>query len=191
VLNAAVAVSDEFLDDGVIVSQRGRIADSNHVYEATHGDILEGKPLVVMVNGGPASASEVVAGALQDHKRALLVGSRTFGKGLVQTVLPLRDGDAIVLTTARYYTPNGRNIQTQGIAPDIELAPLKLAKSDAEKLTIREADLKGRLERETSGDPELTGTAPVQEDAELAQHDYTLYESLNALKGLIAYRPIS
>ncbi len=126
VVNAAVALADEFLDRGTIVSEKGRSAGTNHQYDAKPGDLLEGKPLVVIVDGGTASAAEIVAGALQDNRRALLIGTRTFGKGLVQTIMPLRTGDAMVLTTARYYTPSGRSIQAQGIAPDVELAALKL-----------------------------------------------------------------
>lgn len=121
VLDAAVDVSDAFLDAGLIVTANGRGRESNFRHEATAGDLLDGAPLVVMVNGGSASASEIVAGALRDHQRATIVGSRTFGKGSVQTVMPLSNGRAIKLTTSRYFTPSGDSIHDQGIAPDIEL----------------------------------------------------------------------
>ncbi|HFE32809.1 MAG TPA: S41 family peptidase, partial [Gammaproteobacteria bacterium] len=119
VLNAAVEVSDAFLDKGLIVYTKGRIRDSDMKFNATPRTLLDGAPLVVLVNGGSASASEIVAGALQDHKRALIVGTRTFGKGSVQTILPLNNNTALKLTTARYYTPSGRSIQAEGIEPDI------------------------------------------------------------------------
>ncbi|MFN3786484.1 MAG: S41 family peptidase, partial [Thiothrix sp.] len=147
VLNAAVSVSDAFLDSGKIVYTDGRVADAKSEYNASRGDVLEGIPIVVMVNRGSASASEIVAGALQDHKRALVVGQRTFGKGSVQTVLQLDEKTGVKLTTARYFTPTGRSIQAEGIVPDIELKPLKVngeGESDAfEPLT--EADLNKHL----------------------------------------------
>jgi carboxyl-terminal processing protease len=121
VLDAAVDVSDAFLDEGLIVTANGRGRESNFRHEATVGDLLDGAPLVVMVNGGSASAAEIVAGALQDQQRATIVGSTTFGKGSVQTVMPLSNGRAIKLTTSRYFTPSGDSIHERGITPDVEL----------------------------------------------------------------------
>ncbi|HZP12482.1 MAG TPA: S41 family peptidase [Nevskiaceae bacterium] len=210
VLNAAVEVSDAFLDKGTIVSIKGRLADSNREFSANPGDLLNGKPLVVMVNGGSASASEIVAGALQDHHRGVLVGAKTFGKGSVQTVLPLQNDSAIKLTTARYYTPSGKSIQAEGINPDVVIEPVRLAKADVQEaagLEIKEADLKGRLDN-----PDAPAVKPIKvvpaEDADedkkgkkkdkkgkkddkaedtskLIENDFALYESLNLLKGMV------
>jgi carboxyl-terminal processing protease len=190
VLNAAVEVSDAFLDKGNIVSIKGRINDANREYNATPGDMLEGKPLVVLVNGGSASASEIVAGALQDHKRGLLVGTKTFGKGSVQTILPLQNDSAIKLTTARYYTPSGRSIQAEGIGPDIAIRPVKITKAEgAGGGDIAEADLQGALEGDERPveTPEQIEAKKKQseEQQQLAENDYALYEALNLLKGMI------
>src|SRR6476659_289210 len=120
-LDQAIAVSDAFLDRGEIVSTRGRHADETQRYNAHSGDLVAGKPVIVLINGGSASASEIVAGALQDHRRATILGSRSFGKGSVQTIIPIGRAGAIRLTNARYYTPSGRSIQAKGIEPEIEL----------------------------------------------------------------------
>ena len=190
VLNAAVEVSDAFLDKGTIVSIKGRINDANREYNSTPGDLLEGKPLVILVNGGSASASEIVAGALQDHKRGLVVGTKTFGKGSVQTILPLQNDSAIKLTTARYYTPSGRSIQAEGIGPDITIRPVKVTKADPTPGDgLAEADLEGRLsgEERPAETPEQVEARKKQseEQQQLAEQDYALYEALNLLKGMI------
>lgn len=183
VLNGAVGVSDAFINDGLIVYTEGRIDDSSHRYQATPGDSLNGAPLVVLLNGGSASASEIVAGAIQDHKRGIIMGTKSFGKGSVQTIQELRNGSAVKLTTARYFTPNGRSIQAKGIEPDIVLSTLKLSAND-EKAdeSYSESDLEGRLSN-PNGENE-DGEKADSETESLAQSDFQLYEALNLLKGL-------
>ena len=183
VLNGAVVVSEAFINDGLIVYTEGRIDDSSHRYLATPGDSLNGAPLVVLLNGGSASASEIVAGAIQDHKRGIIMGTKSFGKGSVQTIQELRNGSAVKLTTARYFTPNGRSIQAKGIEPDITLNTLKLSANDEKPFeSFSESDLEGRLSNpngESKTDEEIKS-----ESADLAQTDFQLFEALNLLKGL-------
>ncbi len=186
VLNGAVGVSDAFIDSGLIVYTEGRINDSSHRYTATPGDSLNGAPLVVLINGGSASASEIVAGAVQDHKRGIIVGTKSFGKGSVQTIQELHNGSAVKLTTARYFTPNGRSIQAKGIEPDIELSTLKIS-ADAQKARrgFSENDLDGHLSNPNGDDGSTEKAAdgkPVPDN--LAETDFQLFEALNLLKGL-------
>lgn len=185
VLNASVDVSDVFLDGGLIVYTEGRIQNSKMRFEAKKGDILNGRPIVVLVNEGSASASEIVAGALQDHQRGLIVGRTTFGKGSVQTLLPLNNGAAIKLTTALYYTPSGRSIQAEGIKPDIEIDLVKVERVESSKLNnVKEASLEGHL----GNSNKTKGTEVVTEDNEsvnLLSDDYELHEALNLLKSMV------
>ena len=184
VLNAAVDVSDAFLNRGEIGSIKGRSNQANRTFNATPGDLLDGVPLVVLINEASASASEIVAGALQDHSRAVLVGAKTFGKGSVQTIVPLKNDAAIKLTTARYYTPSGRSIQAEGIDPDIAIERVKVEKRDGPK-AITEADLAGRLDNDQLDDLlEAEDDAELKSDPNLAENDFGLFEALNILKGL-------
>jgi carboxyl-terminal processing protease len=185
-LTSAVEVGDDLLDAGTIVTTRGRLAESDLAFRATPGDLLDGAPLVVLVDNGTASAAEIVAGALKDNHRALLMGRRTFGKGSVQTVLPLDAGHAVKLTTARYYTPSGVSIQAEGIKPDIVLADLALSRRDAPPTPmISERDLPNHLK----GSDETQAAPAAASAAEDLQQDYALNEALNLLKGLALRRP--
>ncbi|MBR9814108.1 S41 family peptidase [bacterium] len=181
VLNAAVDVSDAFLEKGTIVSIKGRNGDNSRSFNARPGDRLNGAPLVVLVNEASASASEIVAGALQDHKRALLVGAKTFGKGSVQTIMPLPNQAAIKLTTARYYTPDGRSIQAKGIEPDVTIDRVKVEKRDSGPKPIGESDLSGRLDNE---DGDTSEADEAEQNLVSPEQDFALYEALNILKGM-------
>jgi carboxyl-terminal processing protease len=184
-LTAAVGVSDDFLDGGVIVTTRGRLPDANMSFSAHPGDQLDGAPMIVLTNHGTASAAEIVSGALKDNHRALTMGQRSFGKGVVQTVLPLDADHAVKITTARYYTPNGTSIQAEGIKPDIALADLAVSQADSPPVLISsEADLPNHLANEkasASTDIDDDGSAA---DAKLATSDYALAQALNVLKGM-------
>ena len=184
VLNGAVAVSDAFLKKGMIVYTEGRIADSRLRFNATPDDVIDGAPLVVLVNQGSASASEIVAGALHDHMRAIIVGVKTFGKGSVQTILPLSSESALKLTTARYFTPSGNSIQAEGITPDIELESVKVASVDRDIEPLKEANLTGHLENGNGNDKDGKDGDDKDEETLSASDDYMLYEALNLLKGL-------
>jgi len=201
VLGSAVAVADAFLERGLIVYTKGRVKDSELQFNAKPDDLLKGAPMVVLVNGGSASASEIVAGALQDSKRAVIMGSKTFGKGSVQTILPMNNKAALKLTTARYYTPSGHSIQAEGVVPDIALEKAKVAATDgtADLGEIKEADLNRHLSNgetklqaerkprrrivvpESKPDSENNGKTVVP----LPEKDYELREALKLLKDMV------
>ncbi len=192
VLSGAVGVSDAFLNEGMIVYTDGREDDSKLRYDATDGDVLDGAPLVVLVNGGSASASEIVAGAMQDHGRAIILGSKTFGKGSVQTIQDLPAGGAVKLTTSRYYTPKGRSIQALGIEPDIATKPGSWTRPDGDAFDpLTESSLPGALSNTTVKEAdEATDAADTDTEGDekkgdsLVYDDYQLFEALNLLKGL-------
>ena len=187
ILSAAVGVSDLFLDSGLIVYTEGRIDDSKLRFNAKPAEMLDGAPVVALVNAGSASASEIVAGALQDHKRGIIMGQQTFGKGSVQTVLPVSDSAALKLTTARYYTPSGRSIQAHGIEPDVTLKRARVESlADEEANFVTEDNLRRRLDNDNGEQQnEEDGTADTeQETAALLTEDYALQQALNLLKGL-------
>ena len=196
-LNQAIAVSDAFLETGEIVSTRGRNPADGERFNATAGDLAQGKPVVVLINGGSASASEIVSGALQDHRRAIVVGTKSFGKGSVQTLIPMKGEGAMRLTTARYYTPSGRSIQALGVMPDIVVKqPLvdPAAETAAEEETAAaqrsEADLRGVLSNDSMSEDEKKlleeERARTEEAAKLRDEDYQLAYAVDILRGLAA-----
>jgi len=184
-LREAVSVSDAFLEKGEIVSTRGRQGNQNSRYFAKSGDLLDGLPLVILINSGSASASEIVAGALKDHKRAVIMGTRSFGKGSVQSIIPMPGHGAIRITTARYYTPSGVSIQSTGIAPDIdvELAVVENLESGA----VREEDLRGHLENNAEGQ----STTPANEDESVNLRDYQLARAIDLIQGVQIFNTIN
>lgn len=185
-LDQAVAISDLFLNEGEIVSTRARNEEDSLKYNATEGDIVNGLPIVVMINDGSASASEIVAGALQDHKRAVILGEKSFGKGSVQSVIPFGKYGAIRLTTARYYTPSGRSIQAKGIEPDIEVKPAKVEELNTDGLTISEAELKNALKNENADNAQKDGQKDLTEDEDLKK-DYQLLRAVDTIRALSIY----
>jgi carboxyl-terminal processing protease len=198
-LDQAIAVSDAFLEKGEIVSTRGRKKENHQRFNARPGDLLDGKPIVVLINGGSASASEIVAGALQDHKRAIILGTKSFGKGSVQTIIPLQEKGAMRLTTSRYYTPSGRSIQEIGVIPDITVEPTNLEPLQSQK-RAREGDLRGALKNDnkknnlddnggTSGNnginkPYKNLSNPETKKVKTIVQDFQLQRALDLLRGV-------
>ena len=198
-LTQAIKVADAFLEEGEIVSTRSRDPEDGERFNASAGDLTDGKPMVVLINGGSASASEIVAGALQDHRRAIVVGTKSFGKGSVQTVMPLRGDGAMRLTTSRYYTPSGRSIQALGVSPDIVVEqPRRTPESEDEDETTGpggrfEADLRGSLDNDSLSEDEIRQIeeerARAEASAKLREEDYQLAYAIDILTGMLALGP--
>ena len=195
-LSQAIRVSDAFLEKGEIVSTRGRNPEDGDRYNATPGDLIDGKPIVVLINGGSASASEIVAAALKDHRRGIVVGTKSFGKGSVQTVMPLREQSAMRLTTARYYSPSGRSIQNLGVTPDIIVEQPRRRAGDEQETRFQfrsEADLRGSLSNDSLSEDEIQqieeDRAKAEETAKLRNADYQLAYAIDILTGLNALGP--
>lgn len=184
-LDQAVKVSDLFLEQGEIVSTRSRNEEDTIKYSATAGDIAQGLPIVVMINEGSASAAEILSGALQDHHRAVILGEKSFGKGSVQTVIPLRNNAAMRITTARYYTPSGRSIQAKGIEPDVRVKQAKVEEIESTAYNLSEADLKGALKNEQANDNGKDKEAKEKREAD--KKDYQLVRALDLVKALYIY----
>ena len=184
VLSGAVNVSGAFLDGSTVVSTIGRSGSSNEVLLASKGDVIPQIPIVVLINEGSASASEIVAGALQDHKRGMIVGRKSFGKGSVQTIINLSDNYGMKLTTARYYTPNGRSIQAEGIKPDIDIPLIKVTQLNENANRIQEKDLQGHLKSEGTTKTEKTAEPKKADEKTLITRDYELQQALNVIKTL-------
>ena len=186
-LSQAIKVSDAFLDKGEIVSTRSKHKGEGDRFNAMRGDLAKGKPIVIIINGGSASASEIVAGALQDHRRAIILGTKSFGKGSVQTIMPLQGNGAIRLTTSRYYTPSGRSIQAVGVVPDILVEPRKASEDDKNsKKTRSEASLRGSLTKELSETDKKRldeEEEKLNEKAKLQREDYQLSYAIDLLRG--------
>lgn len=185
-LDQAVSVSDAFLERGEIVSTRGRETNSEQRYNATKGDITDGIPIVVLINSGSASASEIVAGALQDHKRGILMGTQTFGKGSVQTIIPVTSKGAIRLTTAKYYTPSGKSIQAKGIDPDIYVPQSKIEVIEKNKQR-KEADLRGHLDEEKKETPSQKESSQNMVEKEEDKKDYQLDRAIDLIRSISVY----
>jgi carboxyl-terminal processing protease len=183
-LNSAISIADAFIEEGIIVLTKGRQSENDQEFSASPTDMINGKPIVVLINGGSASASEIVAGALQDHKRALILGTESFGKGSVQTVMDIGETQAIKLTTARYYTPSGRSIQAAGIIPDVQVQYREFKDRDQSFSRVKENDLPGHLENENK--PRKTKRI-IDVDETLAR-DYQLNEAFNLIKGLVLFQ---
>jgi carboxyl-terminal processing protease len=194
-LNSSIDVANLFIDsDGIVVYTEGRVSKSDVSFPTEAGDILNGAPIIVLMNKGSASASEIVAGALQDHRRAIIMGQESFGKGSVQSILSLEDGFGLKLTTARYYTPSGRSIQAKGIAPDIYLEDITLSSfEDAINLSSQEKDLKNHLLAESPSELSEEDILEMQDEItenrdkeyiELLREDYFVHEAINVLKAL-------
>jgi len=185
-LEQAVAISDLFLEKGEIVSTRGRDLENPEIYKAKPGDIIKGLPLVVLINSGSASASEIVAGALQDHKRAIILGTKSFGKGSVQTIIPVHPFGALRMTTAKYFTPSGKSIQKKGIVPDIVVEQAKVEKIDKRNAN-RESDLKGALDNPVNN-LEKKNNENLNKETKEAIDDFQLSRALDLVRGISLYK---